>query len=115
MNRDDFINSFKRATDTIDMEHHQDVINNTINYFENDRFRGETPLVIIMEELSELIKEVSKKYRGNESNIGILEETADVLICIKFIQLLCGISNEDLIKAINVKIDALNTKYNKEK
>lgn len=117
MNRAEFVEKFKNASDDTDYEYHSKIINASIDVFESDdKFRGETNLIIAMEEFGELIQEVSKKLRGEESNIGVLEEAADALLCIQYIQLICGITNEDLRKAMNVKIDRLAEKLDlKEK
>ena len=61
-----------------------------------------------MEELAELSKEISKELRGKGDEISILEELADVQLCIYYIQEICGISNDALCKAINVKTARLS-------
>jgi NTP pyrophosphatase (non-canonical NTP hydrolase) len=43
-------------------------------------------MIIAIEELSELQKEISKKLRGTGSNIDLCEEIADVLICLEYIK-----------------------------
>lgn len=67
--------------------------------------------VIIMEELSELIKAVSKSYRAqlemdNNEDIyyGLIEEMADVRICMEFLKDIFNISESDLEKAIDIKL-----------
>lgn len=70
--------------------------------------RGHRNLIIVMEELAELSKEISKELRGKGDEISILEELADVQLCIYYIQEICGISNDALCKAINVKTARLS-------
>ena len=69
---------------------------------------GETMCnIIAMEELSELSKEISKELRGKGDNTNILEELADVQLGIYYVQEICKINNEDLHKAMNVKMKRL--------
>lgn len=60
-----------------------------------------------MEELSELSKEISKELRGKGDKTNILEELADVQLGIYYVQEICKINNEDLYKAMNVKMKRL--------
>ena len=62
-------------------------------------------LLIAMEELAELSQEVSKYLRGKGDYIGLLEELADVTIVIKHIKMILGINDEDLNRAVCIKID----------
>lgn len=59
--------------------------------------------IIAIEELSELIKEITKDLRGKESNI--LEEYCDCLIMLKQIELIYNLKYEDIINTINKKIN----------
>ena len=67
-----------------------------------------------MEELSELQKEISKELRGKGDKVNVLEELADVQIVIYYVKKILGISNEDIEKAISVKIDRLASIVYKE-
>lgn len=60
-------------------------------------------LIVVLEELSELQKEVTKYIRGKRDRIGMIEEMADVLIAIMYLQDICGIETTELYKAMNVK------------
>ena len=71
--------------------------------------RGHRNLIIVMEELSELTKEISKELRGKGDKTNILEELADVQLGIYYVQEICGITDSDLAKAINVKIERLKS------
>lgn len=63
-------------------------------------------LQIAQEELAELIQAISKYMRSTQdSNMLVLEELADVTIVLSYVQLICGFNMEDLIKAINIKIE----------
>lgn len=60
-----------------------------------------------MEELAELAKGVSKELRGKGDHVSILEELADNQIGIWYVQEICNISDEELNKAVEVKMDRL--------
>lgn len=63
-------------------------------------------LQIAQEELAELIQAISKYMRSTQdSNMLVLEELADATIVLSYVQLICGFNMEDLIKAINIKIE----------
>lgn len=61
--------------------------------------------VVIMEECAELIQATSKCARKHdEARINLLEEMADVSICMMYLKKMYDISDEELNKAINVKL-----------
>lgn len=68
------------------------------------RCHWKTKLTIVMEELAELSQHVSKHIRGCGDKVGLMEEMADVYICLEFLKSICHISDEDLQKAIDVKL-----------
>ena len=51
----------------------------------------ETQLIVCIEELSELIKELTKHLRGRNSLLGLTEEMADVSIVLDEIMLIFGV------------------------
>lgn len=62
-------------------------------------------LLIVINELQELRRELTKILLGEEgSTIGVLEEFADVFICMNYLQYLFEITNEDLEKAMDIKL-----------
>lgn len=63
-------------------------------------------LQIAQEELAELVQAISK-YMGEvpDSNMLVLEELADVTIVLSYVRQICGLSLEDLVKAINIKLE----------
>lgn len=61
-----------------------------------------------MEELAELSQQIAKQLRGKGNYYNILEELADVYLGIYYVQDIVGIKNDDLYKAMNIKIDRLN-------
>lgn len=71
-------------------------------------------LQIAQEELSELIQAISKYMRDTpNSSMLVLEELADVAIVLSYIQQICGFSLEDLVKAINIKLEREKKRLNK--
>lgn len=68
---------------------------------------GTRNLIIVIEELAELQQQLSKYLRGNADRIGLIEEYADVVVGLDYIKHICNITDEEINKAINVKIDRL--------
>lgn len=60
--------------------------------------------IVAMEECAELTQEISKYLRGEGDGYALLEEMADVYLCLCNLGMIFGISNEELQKAIDVKI-----------
>lgn len=108
MNREVFIEQFNKADSSIDKEWILDILNQSVDSNLSDgNPRGHRNLIIVMEELSELSKEISKELRGKGDKTNILEELADVQLGIYYVQEICKINNEDLHKATNVKMKRL--------
>lgn len=64
-----------------------------------------TKCMVIMEELAELQQAISKMVRNEHYNIySIVEEMADVTICLDFLQRIFGVSDETLNQAVKVKL-----------
>lgn len=57
-----------------------------------------------MEETAELAIECSKMNRNQGDIYVLLEEMADVFICLEYLQKLHGISDQNLMRAIMVKL-----------
>lgn len=67
-------------------------------------------LLVCMEESSELIKAITKaeRYPGQATKIdNIVEEVADVLICIEYLKMIYNIDQEEIQSWINKKIKRL--------
>lgn len=60
--------------------------------------------IIVMEELAELAQQVSKKLRGNDNRLELLEEMADVCICLEMLRYMSDIPKYKLDDAIAVKL-----------
>lgn len=61
--------------------------------------------LICLEELSELQKEITKHLRGKGNTRDIVEEMADVYICLKTLQAGMYISDREINEAITEKTD----------
>lgn len=82
------------------------VINNMINFTsskDQNNERGHRNLIIAMEELSELTKEISKSLRGEYDQLGLMEEIVDVEHVIMTLCNVFNISEDELNKIRYVK------------
>lgn len=61
--------------------------------------------LIAIEELCELAIEISRTLRGRGDRIGLIEEIADVHIILSNIQSIYGITDSDVNRAVQVKIE----------
>mgnify|MGYP002517013730 CR=1 FL=1 len=111
MNLDDFTRSYwKHMLNPMPKNEQNDILKKSIE------FNGiETERVIIMEELSELIQEVSKQYRGKGIAMHLLEEMADVYICLEELKLMTGINNHDIEAAMSVKYERIKNDIESKK
>lgn len=64
-------------------------------------------LVIIMEELAELSQQVSKVFRDQHDPMHLLEEVADVYICLEELMMIAGIDYDALSAAVAVKLNRI--------
>lgn len=103
MNLDDFTRGYwKYMGNPMPMNDQNDILKKSIEFNGMD-----TERVIIMEELSELIQEVSKHYRNKGNIMHLLEEMADVYICLEELKLMTGIDNYDIEAAMSVKYERI--------
>lgn len=68
-------------------------------------------LVIIMEELAELSQQVSKLFRDQCDHMHLLEEMADVYICLEELAMIAGIDDVALRAAVSVKLNRIRKRY----
>lgn len=66
-------------------------------------------MIISMEECAELSKEISKALRGRGTRLGLVEEMGDVLLTVMYIQEITGITDEELHKAMNIKMEYIES------
>ena len=55
--------------------------------------------------MKELSQAISKYYRNKPDRLNLIEEIGDMVICIESLKQLYSIEDEEICKAINVKID----------
>jgi len=63
--------------------------------------------MMLFEEMAELQKEVCKRQRGADNEDNIVEEIADVLIMIKQLKMMEGITDNQIQCAIDNKVNRL--------
>jgi hypothetical protein len=68
---------------------------------------GTRNLVIVCEELAELSQQVAKELRGKGDKLHLIEEIGDVYMALDYLKLITNVSNDEINKAINVKLDLL--------
>lgn len=100
MNREEFLSRFAAAPRTIDASKFSSTIAESID----KESEGRRNLIIAMEEMSELTKEITKYLRGKGDHFGLIEEIGDVQLALFYIQRICGIEGGDVKKAMNVKM-----------
>lgn len=110
MDRQKFLNAFHKSSSQLDKRKIRKTIRkNTDANSNSGELRGKHLLIVVMEECAELIQAISKLCRAKQTDkYNLLEEMADVQICIWYLQEIYDIETNDLYKAINVKIDRLN-------
>ena len=115
MDREVFMQEFSLASGEIDEERLNNVLLKSIEVNnEPGKPRGFHNLIIVTEELSELTKEVTKTLRDKGNPEDLLQEVADVALCIRYLKEICNISDESINKAINVKINRLDEAMSKD-
>lgn len=71
-------------------------------------------LQIAQEELAELVQAISKYMRDTpDSNMLVLEELADVTIVLSYVRQICGFNLDDLVKAMNIKLEREKNRLDK--
>ena len=117
MNRDDFVNQMDNIlagnVEPIIYEEQINVIRDSIKKLderEKDPFSGFYNIIIVIEELSELTKELTKALRDKGSVVGIVEELADVSLGIDYIKEIFDITDKELEYARSIKIAELQEK-----
>ena len=103
-----FVTRYASASNIVDNTKVKRVLRDSIeSNIEDGNPRGHRNLIIVNEELAELAKEISKELRGKGDRWDTLQELADVIICTNYIKDICGFSEQEVNRAINVKINNL--------
>lgn len=99
MNRSRFIQKLKGDIQLSDKERRR-IIRKSLQ-----KYPWKLKCTVAMEEFAELQQQISKQIRGYGDRIGLLEEMADAYICLRFLESIFNVKEEDLQKAIDVKLD----------
>lgn len=99
MNRNKFIQGLESDIQFSEKER-RDIIQKSIT-----KYPWKLKCTVAMEEFAELQQQISKQIRGYGDKIGLLEEMADAYICLKLLESIFNIKEEDLQKAIDVKFE----------
>lgn len=75
---------------------------------------GQTQMIVAVEELSELQKEICKASRGKNNKEGIIEEMADVYIMLEQMKLYYGIDDKTILNKIEEKNNRTRDRLRKE-
>ena len=67
------------------------VVQNSIKHYGSDLLT-----TVCMEECAELIQAISKMKRGKDNRDNLIEEVADVMICIEILKQVYGISDSEI-------------------
>lgn len=79
-----------------------------------EKWGNELQTVVCMEECSELIKECSKMLRGKGNKSHLIEEIADVKICLVMLEKMYEISAIDVNAVMLEKIERLKKRIEEE-
>ena len=101
-----------KGCDVLSLEEQLCLMNESIEALNNTNvtIKGANNIIIVIEELAELIKELTKALRIKKDITGILEELADVSICIDYIKEIFDITDKELEYARSIKLQELNNK-----
>lgn len=114
MERSKFVEAFNKASDQLDKKKLRKITRRAVSSNAAIEPKGYHDYIIVMEELAELSQQTSKAGRGRCDKIGMIEEMADVALCLVRLQELCDITTLDLYKAMNVKVDRLERVLNEK-
>jgi predicted nucleic acid-binding protein len=78
-----------------------------------DKWGFQMQLNIVVEELSELIKEICKARRGNENQFEIIDEIADVTIMLEQAKLIFEITEDELQDRMKFKVSRIEERLNR--
>mgnify|MGYP002707620849 CR=1 FL=1 len=106
MNRSRFIQGLKGDIQLSDKERRR-IIRKSLQ-----KYTWKLKCTVAMEEFAELQQQISKQIRGYGDRVGLLEEMADAYICLRFLESIFDVKEEDLQKAIDVKLDRERRKLN---
>lgn len=105
MNQKEFLDELNKREDgfLLNQNKYYSVVSNSLS-----TDGGEKKLRIAQEECAELIQAISKHLRDpdcSKNRLTVLEELADVCICVNYVAMAMKISYYDVNRAIDVKIE----------
>lgn len=94
-----------------------DVMQACIDHAKNNYMQDNNmyQLAVVIEEMAELTQELTKMLRGRDNRTGVIEELADVQLCVWVTMKMLGITDEEINQAIQVKSDRQRNKKCKKK
>ena len=90
-----------------------DILERSINSSSEISQNGVKQLIVTIEELSELQKEICKSLRGKTDVLGLTEEIADVYITMEYIKRIYKIDLEDIGRIVTIKLNKLKEQLDK--
>ena len=79
-----------------------------------DKWGSMSELVVTIEELSELQKEVTKQIRNEGKMENLVEEMADVYIVMEYLKMILAITDDDINREVEKKLNRLENRLNTE-
>ena len=79
-----------------------------------DTYGKDMQLNVVIEEFSELTKEICKHKRGGDNTLRIIEEMADCYIMLQQLEMMFGVDIVTLLKEIDRKIQRLSSRLSVE-
>lgn len=79
-----------------------------------EKWGKEAQTIVAMEECAELIKECSKMLRGQGNIDHLIEEIADLMICIEELEVMYNIDNGDVLTEIVYKLERLEKRLDND-
>ena len=94
-----------------------DVMQACIDHAKNNYMRDNNmyQFAVVIEEMAELTQELTKMLRGRDNRTGVIEELADVQLCVWVTMKMLGITDDEINQAIQVKSDRQRNKKCKKK
>lgn len=86
--------------------------NKTIEQAAIDKYGKTLQMVVAIEELSELIKELTKNIRGKNNHDAIVEEIADVYIMLDQVMMMNDIWLNEVVEKMHEKLNRLKERMN---
>jgi NTP pyrophosphatase (non-canonical NTP hydrolase) len=70
-------------------------------------------IMMLVEEMAELTKEICKNFRGENNRLEMLDEICDVSIMLEQTKIVFNFSDKEIEEHINFKLSRINERLNK--